>query len=166
MKKELEDKIVNDFPGMFKHRDNLKASLMAFGFECNDGWFDLIHNLCRDINAFYNGKIPEQFYVQQVKEKFGGLRFYVSCAPEEVFNMIHAAEGHSYSICENCGKEHQPSEGEYTSFYRDALPWIVTLCDECLDKHIAKIYNRIRKANEDYISNWQKEHNAPFVKGV
>ena len=165
MKKELEDKIYNDFPDMFKHRDNMKASLMMFGIECNDGWFHLIYSLCRDINTFYSGKIPEHFYVQQVKEKFGSLRFYISSAPEEVFDMIHEAEAHSYAICEHCGKEHQPSDGEYTSFYRDDLPWVLTLCDECLDKHIEKRYAKIRKAKKDYISDWQKEHKAPFVEG-
>ena len=49
--------------------------------------------------------IPPQFQVQQVKEKFGGLRFYISAAPQEVHNMIHKAEAESYTICEHCGKK-------------------------------------------------------------
>ncbi len=156
MKKELEDKIFNEFPDMFKDRGNLHASLMAFGFECSDGWFDLIYNLCKDINDFYKGKIPEHFSVVQVKEKFGSLRFYISAAPEEVHNMINAVEEKSYSICEQCSKPGR---------YRDGLSWILTLCDKCLDEHIKTRYHRERKKDEDFISDWQKEHKAPFVKG-
>jgi len=39
----------------------------------------------------------------QVKEKFGGLRFYVTDATDAQYVMIGFAESMSYRICENCG---------------------------------------------------------------
>ena len=39
----------------------------------------------------------------QVKEKFGGLRFYVHGGTEEQQNYVRFAEGLSYRICEECG---------------------------------------------------------------
>ena len=39
----------------------------------------------------------------QVKEKFGGLRFYVDRATDEHYNYIHFAESMSYRTCEECG---------------------------------------------------------------
>lgn len=45
-------------------------------------------------------KVPT---VTQVKEKFGGLRFYVSTATDEQYGMIRLAEALSYNTCEICG---------------------------------------------------------------
>lgn len=39
----------------------------------------------------------------QVKEKFGGLRFYVQAATEKHYNYITFAESMSYRTCEVCG---------------------------------------------------------------
>lgn len=45
-------------------------------------------------------KVP---IVTQVKEKFGGLRFYVNGANDEQYGMIRFAEAMSYKTCEVCG---------------------------------------------------------------
>lgn len=39
----------------------------------------------------------------QVKEKFGGLRFYVHAATDKHYNYINFAESMSYRTCEECG---------------------------------------------------------------
>lgn len=39
----------------------------------------------------------------QVKEKFGGLRFYVQAATDKHYNYISFAESMSYHTCEQCG---------------------------------------------------------------
>jgi len=148
--------LLNDFPEFFKHREDPMTSLMAFGFECADGWHQLIHDLCEDINDHYRGDIPTDFYVVQVKEKYGSLRFYTTGTTQEVLDLIHKAELASYSICEDCG---QPGQ------YRDKLGYIQTLCDTCLDKYYMKLYSRIRNPHDDYISEWQKENGAPYKEG-
>jgi hypothetical protein len=86
----------------FKPKRPMTEGLMCFGFACGDGWFDLIWKLCEDIEKL--DPSPE-FEVLQVKEKFGGLRFYpMGVAKEETWNRINEAENESYKICEVCGK--------------------------------------------------------------
>jgi hypothetical protein len=55
----------------------------------------------------------------QVKEKFGGLRFYVQAATDKHYNYISFAESMSYRTCEECG-----APGKR---YTDG--WHRTLCD-------------------------------------
>jgi len=55
----------------------------------------------------------------QVKEKFGGLRFYVERATDKHYNFISVAESMSYRTCEECGAPgHRYTDG-----------WHTTLCD-------------------------------------
>ena len=175
MNKKNTEKLFNDFPEFFKHKDNLRASLMAFGFECGNGWFDLIYNLCIDIKKYflneyegigynnekYYHEIPEHFNVLQVKEKFGGLRFYISSAPQYVHDIIREAELKSFHICEECGKEnpeYKKGDKKYKSFHRDRLPWVLTLCDDCLKKHCKERNIPFKQ----YVSPWQKKNKSPY----
>ena len=66
------------------------------------------------------------FRIVQIKEKFGGLRFYVTNVPpkSDIYDIIHKYENLSYEICTECGQPaHQYSDG-----------WIYTLCDKCIKK--------------------------------
>ena len=85
-------------------------------FAVREGWFQLIKDLIVDlIELGWNKEIC------QVKEKFGGLRFYINDGTDEVFDRIHKAERESYTICEVTG-----TPGKV----RTDLPWHITLCDE------------------------------------
>ena len=55
----------------------------------------------------------------QVKEKFGGLRFYIVRANDEILGMIQMAEEMSYVTCEECGKP---------GFLHHKGTWLKTLC--------------------------------------
>lgn len=62
-------KLYNDFPKLYKgHKKSIRESLMPFGFMCEDGWFDLIYNLSKEIT-----KLDPKGEVEavEVKEKFG-----------------------------------------------------------------------------------------------
>lgn len=68
-------------------------------------------------------KIPEpipQVEAVQVKEKFGGLRFYINGGDKHIWALVDFAEAMSYRVCEICGKPGKTREGG----------WILTLCDE------------------------------------
>lgn len=67
-------------------------------------------------------KIP---VAAQVKEKFGGLRFYVHGATEEQYEIIHNAEAMSYYVCEECGTM------KTARLY--SFGWYRTLCDQHAD---------------------------------
>lgn len=92
---------------------------LAFGFECGEGWKDLLWCLCEDIEKLGP---HEEFCVHQVKEKFGGLRFYTSGCSNEIHDRVSQAEQESYNTCETCGStEEVTSEGS----------WVKTLCKKC-----------------------------------
>jgi len=71
------------------------------------------------ISRLYSAK-PEHVNVHQVKEKFGGLRFYVGEAPDEYHDLIDEVEEESYSTCEKCGMPGSLDDNDY---------WLLTLCD-------------------------------------
>ena len=85
-------------------------------FDVQVGWYPLIKNL---INELINLGWDKQ--VTQVKEKFGGLRFYINGGSDEIYNKITEAEKLSHETCELCGKK-----GEL----RTKIRWFTTLCDE------------------------------------
>ena len=113
MQKELSDKLIQEFK-FFGSKD-----WGFWGFECQDGWFQLIWDLCEKLKASGFDK-----RVQQVKEKFGGLRFYVESATNEQWDIIRDAEILSYQTCEYCGEE-----GEIRN-----TSWMRTLCDKCFEE--------------------------------
>jgi hypothetical protein len=46
MKKELDVKLVKDFPNLYADRNaSIMNSCMGFGFECDDGWYQIIYDL-------------------------------------------------------------------------------------------------------------------------
>ena len=73
----------------------------------------------------------EWIRVEQIKEKFGGLRFYYQGGNDEISGMVRMAElwaGHS---CERCGNKGQRRQGG----------WVRTLCDTHEDEYQNKWKN-------------------------
>ncbi len=109
------------------------------GFCVDKGWWPIIEGLCSQIDGYtkwrnntrtsllkenpYNHKIPEavsQVVVGQIKEKFGGLRFYYDGGDNTIDGMVRMAEVWAHNVCEECGKPGRQRPGG----------WIKTLCDE------------------------------------
>lgn len=88
--------------------------------EVGPGWSHLVTDLVDNLlTVGWNGT------VFQVKEKFGGLRFYIGTGTEAMFDLIRAAEERSFQVCEDCGA---------MATLREHLPWMRTLCTTCLEK--------------------------------
>lgn len=108
----------------------------AYGFECGDGWYDIIDRLSAvavEEFALLKKEDPElDPMVLQVKEKFGGLRFYTSQTTPRLNEAIIAAEGESTKRCEACGEATRTS---------DDNGWWVTLCR----KHLAERRQLLRR---------------------
>ena len=62
--------------------------------------------------------------ITQIKEKFGGLRFYYDGGDDTIDGMVCLAESLSYRICEECGT---------TINVGQTQGWIVTCCKPCFD---------------------------------
>ena len=92
----------------------------AYFFDIDEGWYPLVKELIVDlINLNWDKQVC------QVKEKFGGLRFYINGGSDDIFKRITKAENDSYEICEVTGKSGK---------LRTDLGWYVTLCDEEYEK--------------------------------
>ncbi len=89
-----------------------------------EGWRDIVHRLYASIEAVSPGH-----KILQIKEKFGGLRYYVAVDNyADVEALIRDAEAESFMTCEDCGQPCTVTENG----------WISTLCDEhnpMKDKH-------------------------------
>jgi len=156
MRKELDEALCAKYPLVFKDRnEDMRHTAMCWGFECGDGWYNIIDTLCSHLTSDYRqaksryddikdklgqpnwrkdiitqevideakAKMDEEAIkvpvAVQVKEKFGGLRFYVQAATDKHYNYISFAESMSYKTCEECGAPGKT--------YTDG--WHMTLCD-------------------------------------
>jgi len=117
MNTKLTEMLNQTFPNLYRGPRG-----RGMGFECGDGWFDLIAELSTKLEAEIMKQTEEdRQYVMasQVKEKFGTLRFYMSQETDEMSKLINEAEDKSAETCEQCG-----NKGELR---QDG--WWSTLCD-------------------------------------
>lgn len=132
MKAENENFLFNTYPILYHGKDlPITENLMGFGFECGDGWFQIIDNLSKALETLNKlGTIKIQ--ATQVKEKYGTLRFYYiiffddKYTKEEINsfnvlinNLVEEAETLSETTCEECGN---------TGKLRYDIGWIRCLC--------------------------------------
>jgi hypothetical protein len=117
--KQMEEK----YPKMFANKYG--------GFAVGEGWWPILEALCANIqshidwrneqfNKYGRGTEVQQVVVEQIKEKFGGLRFYCQGGDDEITGMIRMAESWAGRSCETCGSPGSSRGGG----------WIRTLCDK------------------------------------
>lgn len=184
MKQEHDEYLCKTFPRMFVNRHApMTETCMCWGFDCGDGWYNIIRALCGNIQSHINWQrrnranslqynrclqralngdkaglvwyytysdigpteytfkqvdeaianpkfrnVPEkvaQVIVDQVKEKFGTLRFYYHGGDDKIDGMVQMAESMSACTCEGCGAP--------ASVDRTSTGWITTLCEGCAE---------------------------------
>ena len=177
MKLELDKLLCEKYPKMMVNRNkNMQETCMCWGFDCGDGWYNILDQLmgniqhhidwkekqrnwaidhnamvaqCREgifdlfeksmetvTNQEYKEKrleeilangfreVPElipQVTLDQVKEKFGTLRFYYTGGDDYISGMVSLAESMTGVTCESCG-----NIGE-----RRGGGWVHTYCTPC-----------------------------------
>jgi hypothetical protein len=105
-----------------------------YGGMCvSQGWYHIIELLFAHIQShidWNNARAErhpdlryepiEQVVVEQIKEKFGGLRFYYRGGNDIIAGMVAMAESFAEHTCETCGAPGTRRSGG----------WIRTLCDK------------------------------------
>ena len=148
MKQELDKLLCEKYPKMMVNRNlPMTETCMCWGFDCGDGWYNILNQLMGNIqhyidwkekqrnwNTEWNKKHPDELRVvpepipqvtlDQVKEKFGTLRFYYTGGDEYIHGMVTMAEAMSGVTCEGCG-----NVGE-----RRGGGWVHTYCEPCETK--------------------------------
>ena len=94
------------------------------GFACGEGWWPILEKLCSNIQHHIDWKnkqseVVPQVTVAQIKEKFGGLRFYYDGGDDVINGMVRMAEIWASHACEECGAPGTSRDGG----------WIKTLCN-------------------------------------
>jgi hypothetical protein len=125
MKQELDKLLCERYPKIMVNRNkDMKETTMCWGFECGDGWFNILDQLMGNIQHHIDWRNKKEEFVaqvtlDQVKEKFGTLRFYYTGGDDHISGMVRMAESMSGVICEECGAPGQ----------RRGSGWIYTACD-------------------------------------
>lgn len=148
---ELEKKLAEKYPFMRRgkgleeqRQEGLVYDLYgAFGCDVDDGWYELLDSLCGEIVAAYGeAGVPVDIVIDQVKQKWGGLRIYYHREPDSAASDAHGTdrfceersalddrlmgivgkwEDRAETTCEKCGDPGIMREAGY----------IRTLCDAC-----------------------------------
>lgn len=172
MNTDLDQALCAKYPKIFVDRHApMTETCMCWGFECGNGWYNILDLLCdsiqshinwrqeqhdRDIkynemvqaglagdltllDEYYKGWLNSDEYIkeslakglrnvrpavcqvvaEQVKEKFGTLRFYYRGGDDIIDGMVRMAEAMSAVTCEECAAPGRQRSGG----------WIRTLCD-------------------------------------
>jgi hypothetical protein len=135
MSPEKEKILCQKYPKIFKLPGDGNQPIDMWGLECEDGWFELVDTLCGKIQSHIDWRSKQiqgveelknlQVVAEQIKEKFGGLRFYVRGGDDSTDAFISFAEVMSLKICETCG-----NSGKQQS----VSGWVHTACDPCFEK--------------------------------
>lgn len=147
MRAELENKLLKKHPKIFRQSNlPMTQTAMCWGIDCGDGWYPILDILCANIQHHldwhnaeggfeYKRKLNEkdenhipvrQVEATQIKEKFGGLRFYYNGGDVHIEGMVCMAEALSDRTCESCG-----NAGEGRN-----MAWIKTLCEMCYEQDV------------------------------
>ena len=130
MRQELDSLLCEKYPKMMVNRNlPMTETCMCWGFDCGDGWYNILNQLMGNIQHHIdwknrNGEVVSQVTLDQVKEKFGTLRFYYTGGDEYIHGLVAMAEAMSGVTCEGCG-----NVGE-----RKGGGWIHTYCKSCEEK--------------------------------
>jgi len=131
MNQELDEYLCKVYPKMMVNRDkNMMETCMCWGFECGDGWFQILNQLMGNIQNHIdwsnrNGEVVSQVTLDQVKEKFGTLRFYYTGGDDYIRGMVTMAESMSGVTCEECGN---PATTNWPTLPQGG--WVRTVCKE------------------------------------
>ena len=157
MNEQLSNKLIERYPMVLP--DGMYV-------ECGSGWFWILDSLCESIQNAYrhevrqrrfeinDGKIaPDEElddilcpYAVQIKEKFGGLRFYVDGMmggwSKDTASFINMAESLSFRTCSKCGcPAHECYSGS----------WVRTNCTKCDMLIMENDYEALKEREQEFV---------------
>lgn len=134
MRRELEERLCEDFPDLFRQYSYSKGSYYALYIACGDGWEPIIRRLSERIknivetivkshrnhgNMEISAEIQDRksvdggskirltrrdFRFMYIKEKYGTLHLSLSQSTPELEEAMNQARQESRCTCETCGR--------------------------------------------------------------
>ena len=134
MNEELELQLIAKYPDILKlYKEPISETCMGWGMECDDGWYNLLDECLEELeylcHKFSTEDRKVEIRAEQIKEKFGTLRFYTTIEnatelERKILNrVIDNAETDSANICEVTGNNGKFCKSNTTRWYK-------TLCRE------------------------------------
>ena len=138
--------IIEKYPKIFQQYEGNPGMVNWYGVP--DGWLPIIDKLCGSIQRYIDNVTKyidgkpvklKQLTCSQMKEKFGGLRFYADNSDDYTEGMIMMAEYLCSQTCQECGSQ--------SGTIGRTQGWVSTLCSECgKDNPSWKPFNVIQDA--------------------
>jgi hypothetical protein len=106
------EELINKYPKIFKDYEGNPGRVNWYGVP--KGWLDIVDELCGAMQNYIDSYTrytkegptkPEQVTCIQMKEKFGGLRFYTNGHNDFIEGMIMMAEYKCSNTCQDCGSK-------------------------------------------------------------
>jgi hypothetical protein len=129
-----EEQLFEKYPKIFQDYEGNRNRVNWYGVR--KGWLHIIDWLCGSIQYYIDNtkiyesgvkepKSPEQVTCTQMKEKFGGLRFYTNGHDDKIEGMISFAEYLCDNTCDRCSS---------TENLGITQGWISVCCKSCAEK--------------------------------
>jgi len=148
MNNKLESKLQEDFPFLRRNQDEKSDTPYdRWGIECNDGWFELLYEMCKLIvDRFAEEEISIEnidWKPVQIKEKFSSLRIYYeySDAPCGIAAIDGLDDGISIRFIPNSLNSDEKAirlRRDIDRIIKDAEDASRTICEYCGNKTTAK----------------------------
>lgn len=139
---EYDKYMCEKYPDIFKERHlPLTQTCMCWSFDIGRGWYWILDELCENLE-FIKGQSGISVYFTQIKEKFGGARFYYGttimgdkrdledkndkCWIDIIEKTINYSEELCDYYCAECGED--------KSDMISVGGWVYDLCEKCLKK--------------------------------
>jgi hypothetical protein len=83
-----------------KYKLFLKKKELPAGFECENGWYNILENLFKEI---LQAGAPAGFIFTKIANKYGELKIHTKNGNNTTRFAIEAAIEIAYDTCDNCG---------------------------------------------------------------
>lgn len=127
MDDKLQAKLIKKFPKILKAKKKNMSPFSAYGVECDDGWYDMIFNLCTELQTLCDSN-GTQVIALQIKEKFATLRFYMSIG-DGATDAQYKATNEIIKKYEDMSSKTCEVTGNVGCLYKRGF-WVKTLCAE------------------------------------
>lgn len=135
------------YPSWF---DAQRANWGMYELSGMPGWLPILERLLKAIDRVLSDYDEKGFVIAQIKEKFGGLRFYYEGAgeaAEAIFALVRTAEDEADKTCMYCG-----DGGSIRP-----LEWRLCLCEKHYEMHRKEAMPGWDEAFEEYTTPAPRE---------
>jgi len=91
----------NNTRKLYKQFKFLNKKTLPDGFECEDGWYALVYNMCKELKEC----APLDFVITRVMNKYGELEVHTKNGNMPTRIVLSAYRSDSMDICDRCGND-------------------------------------------------------------